>query len=168
MADTGTQPMTTGKPLESLSSPTDDNNSTPNPETSQQDWLAPLPTMEVIRRRRETGVSQDLRYNHWGLSATEGDSEYTTPPPRRIPDWVLPLGETQSIVQAGHGTAPYLIHARGVLDSPSPDPTSFDRKQCTLSIVEIDFCRDLGCDIKIKKKTEAYFSSRPSGNIGDG
>jgi hypothetical protein len=29
-------------------------------------------------------------------------------------------------------------------------------KQCTLIIVEIGFCRDLGCDIKIDKKAEKY------------
>ena len=59
--------------------------------------------------------------------------------------------------EAGHGTSPSLIYARGVLDAPSPDPTSFDIKQCTLIIVEIGFCTDLGCDIKFEKKTEKYF-----------
>ena len=48
------------------------------------------------------------------------------------------------------------IYARGVLDSPSPDPTSFERKQFTLIIVEVGFCRDLGCDHKIEKETEKY------------
>ncbi len=60
------------------------------------------------------------------------------------------------LFEAGHGTAPNLIYARGVPDTPSPDPTFFDRKQCTLIIVEIDFCKDLGCDIKFDKKTEKY------------
>ncbi len=57
---------------------------------------------------------------------------------------------------AGHGTAPDLIYARGVPDSPSPDPTSFDRKQCTLIIIEIGFCRDLGCVEKLEEKTSKY------------
>jgi len=56
----------------------------------------------------------------------------------------------------GHGTTPDLIYARGVPNTPSPDPTSFDRKECTLVIVEIGFCRDRGCDIKLDKKTEKY------------
>jgi hypothetical protein len=56
--------------------------------------------------------------------------------------------------KAGHGTAPYLIYARRVPNAPSPDPTSFDNKQCTLFIIEIGFCRDLDCDIKFEKKTE--------------
>jgi hypothetical protein len=58
--------------------------------------------------------------------------------------------------KAGHGTSPDLIYARGVPDTPFPDPTSFDMKHCTLNVVEIGFCRDLGCDIKIDKKTEKY------------
>jgi hypothetical protein len=52
------------------------------------------------------------------------------------------------LFDAGHGTSPDLIYARGVPNTPSPDPTSFDQKQCTLIIVEIGFCRDLGCDVK--------------------
>jgi len=57
---------------------------------------------------------------------------------------------------AGHDTAPDLIYARGILNTPFPDPTSFDKKQCTLIIVEIGFCMDLGCDVKFGKKTEKY------------
>jgi len=60
------------------------------------------------------------------------------------------------LFKAGHGASPDLVYARGVPDTPAPDPTSFDRKQCALIIVEIGFCRDLGCDIKIDKKTEKY------------
>ena len=63
--------------------------------------------------------------------------------PRRIPEWVLSLEEIQELYTADHGTAPDLIYARGVPDSPSPDPTSFNKKLCTLIIVEIGFCRDL-------------------------
>ena len=33
---------------------------------------------------------------------------------------------------------------------------SFDKKQCTLIIVEIGFCMDLGCDIKLEKNNEKY------------
>ena len=60
------------------------------------------------------------------------------------------------LFDAGHGTTPDLVYARGVPNTPSPDPTSFDKKQCTLIIVEIGFCRDLGCDVKFDKKTENY------------
>jgi len=76
--------------------------------------------------------------------------------PRRIPDWVFPPDETQTMFQAGHGTDPELIYARGIPNSSSTNPIYFDKKQCTLTIVEIGFCRDLGGDIKIEKKTEKY------------
>ena len=153
MADTGTRPMTTGEYLDSLSSTAEDNNPCQKPETRPHDWLAPLPTSEDTRYMRHTDVSQDPKYNHGGLSAADGDAECTTAL-RRMPDWVLLPGETQTLFQAGHGTAPDLIYARGVLNSPFLDPTSFNKKQCTLIIVEIGFCMDLGCDIMIEKNRE--------------
>ena len=73
------------------------------------------------------------------------------------------------LFEAGHGTAPDLIYEREVPDTPSPDPTSFKKKQCTLILVEIGFYRDLVCDIKFDKKTEKYPpSSRPSENAREG
>jgi len=155
MADTGIQPMTTGNSIELLSPTSEDPDLSPTTETTSHDWLAPLPTTEEIRRWRHTDVSQDPKCNHRGLSAAAGDAECTASP-SRIPDWVISHEETQMMFEAGHGTAPDLIYARGVPDTPSPDPTSFDRKQCTLIIVEIGFCRDLGCDTKFDKKTDKY------------
>ncbi len=45
---------------------------------------------------------------------------------------------------------------RGVPDSPFPDPTTFNKRLCTLIIVEVGFCRDLGCDTKLEAKTAKY------------
>ncbi len=68
-----------------------------------------------------------------------------------------PTGVTKLLFEAaGHGTSPNLIYARGIPETPSPDSTSFDRKECTLIIFEIGFCKDLGCDVKSDKKTEKY------------
>ena len=64
MADTGTQPMTTGDSIESLSPTSEETNLSPITETSSHDWFAPLPTSEDVRRRRHTDVSQDPKYNH--------------------------------------------------------------------------------------------------------
>ncbi len=74
------------------------------------------------------------------------------------------------LFEAGHGTSSDLIYVRGVLDAPSPELISFDRKHCTLIIVEIGFYRDLGCDVKFDKKDREIPppSSRPSEGIGDG
>jgi hypothetical protein len=73
-----------------------------------------------------------------------------------LPDWVLSHEETQALHAAGYGTGPDLIYARGVPDSPSPDPTSFSKKLCTLIIIEIGFCRDLGCEEKRETKINKY------------
>jgi hypothetical protein len=38
-----------------------------------------------------------------------------------------------------------------------PPPTDLlQKKKCTLIIVEIGLCKDLGCDVKFYKKTEKY------------
>jgi len=75
MADTSTQPMTTGDSIESLYPTSDDTNLPPTTESPQYDWFAPLPTSEDVRCRRHTNFSQDLKYNHLGLSAAAGDAE---------------------------------------------------------------------------------------------
>jgi hypothetical protein len=148
MADTGIQPMTSGKSLQSLSSTVEDTDPNMIRETPPYDWLAPLPTTKDTRRRRYNDVSQYSKYHLWGLSTADGDEECIAPP-RRIPLWILPPEETQGLIQAGHGTATDLIYARGVSNSPSQDSTSFDKKHCTLILVEIDLCIDLEWDIKI-------------------
>jgi hypothetical protein len=158
--------MTTGDSIESLSPTSEDTDQSPTAKPIPHDWFAPLPTTEEIRRKRHTDVSMDSRYNHWCPSATAGDTECTAAP-SRIPDWVLPHAQTQMMFDAGHGTTPDLIYARGVPNTPSPDPTSSNKKQCTRIIIEIGLCRDLGCDIKFNEKTEKYSpSSRPSENTG--
>jgi hypothetical protein len=128
----------------------EDTNPKPNnPETRRpHDWLTPLATSADIRRKRHTDVSRDPRYNHWGLSAVDGDVECTAAP-HRIPNWLLPPKETQELFHTGHGTASDLIYVIGVLDSPSPCPTMIDKKQCLLILIEIGLCKDFGYDIKI-------------------
>ena len=74
----------------------------------------------------------------------------------RIPEWILSHVEIQELYAVGHGTTPDLIYARGVTDSPSPDPTTFNKRLCTLIIIEIGFCRGLGCDTKFEAKTGKY------------
>ena len=67
MADTGTQPMTTGESLESLSSTAEDNDPYPNPETSPHEWLAPLPTSEA-HATGDTPMSLKTSYTTTGTS----------------------------------------------------------------------------------------------------
>ena len=79
-----------------------------------------------------------------------------TAAPARIPDWILPLETQDSLFGAGHGTAPDLIYARGVPNTPLMDPTTFDRKECNLIVIEIAFCQDFGCDKRLQEKTAKY------------
>jgi hypothetical protein len=77
--------------------------------------------------------------------------------PNRVPPCVLPTKETHALFQEGHGTSPDLIYARGVPDTPDPGTTNFDKKMCTLILIEVGFSTDLGCDKKQAKKTEKYY-----------
>jgi hypothetical protein len=79
-----------------------------------------------------------------------------TTAPTRIPEWILPLETQDALFAAGHGTAPDLIYARGVPDTPEPDPTTFDRKNCNLLVSEVFFCRDFGCHERLQVKTTKY------------
>jgi hypothetical protein len=57
---------------------------------------------------------------------------------------------------AGAGVAPDIIYARGVPANLSPEIDSFNRKDCSLILFEVGFCRDLGCHKKRKEKTVKY------------
>jgi hypothetical protein len=152
MADAGAQPMTTGEDIQPLSPTPEEHTLHRVPEPPSHDWLAPIPTAKDVSSRIRTDVSQDPRYTILGLSASTSDEECITAP-SRLPDWILPQEDTQMLFEAGHGTAPDLIYARGVPDSPDPDPNAFDRKQCSLIVIEIGFCRDFGCVEKLEEKT---------------
>ena len=45
---------------------------------------------------------------------------------------------------AGAEVAHDIIYARGVPAEPSPEIDSLNRKDCSLILFEIGFCRDLG------------------------
>jgi hypothetical protein len=67
--------------------------------------------------------------------------------------WVLSLEGTHELfsqVMALRRTS----FMQGVPDSPSPDPTSFNKTQFILILVEIGFCKDFGCNNKIVNKTK--------------
>jgi hypothetical protein len=59
MADSCVQPMTTGDSIETLSPTSEDTDPSRTRETIPQDWFAPLPTTEEIRRKRHNDVSLD-------------------------------------------------------------------------------------------------------------
>jgi hypothetical protein len=153
MADAGTRTQTPLGTLTSLAFTSQDDPHTQEEQHPQTtDWLEPLPPEADTRHKRHTDVSQDPRYNQ---VSTHTDTECTSAP-TRIPAWILPLETQDALFAAGHGTAPDLIYARGVPDTPEPDPTTFDRKNCNLIVNEVFFCRDFGCHERRQEKTAKY------------
>jgi hypothetical protein len=76
--------------------------------------------------------------------------------PRYIPAWALPQDDLDSLIAAGAGAAPDIVYARGVPANPASDLNDFNKKDCTLLLFEVGFCRDLGCHEKYKQKTDKY------------
>ena len=64
--------------------------------------------------------------------------------PRYIPAWALPQEDIDNLMAAGAGAAPDIIYARGVPADPSLDFDAFNMKECTLILIEVGFCLDLG------------------------
>ena len=81
-----------------------------------------------------------------------GDLECTEVP-TRIPDSILALETQETLFRAGLGTARDLIYARGVPDTPSPDPSTLESKKCNLILIEVEFYQDFGCHKRLQEKT---------------
>lgn len=64
--------------------------------------------------------------------------------------------ELQSLINEGQGAAPDLIYARGIPDFPATPTTPAHRLECALLVVEIGFCRDLGCVERRAAKQAKY------------
>jgi hypothetical protein len=62
----------------------------------------------------------------------------------------------------GHGTAPDLIYVRGVANTPTRNPITFNRKKCNLILVEVGFYTDFECHTKVQEKNTKYAPSSPN------
>ena len=126
-----------------------------------RDWLdleldtATTPTPQ--RHPRHVDVSADIRDLLHQREANDHDQECTSAP-NYIPEWVLPSAELQALIDEGKGAAPDLIYARGIPDFPNPPPTNVCRSECALLLIEIGFCRDLGC---VEKRDEKHAKYEP-------
>ena len=129
--DAGSHPQTSQGSLETpCSTQSTEENVDDVAPPNTEGRLEPLPAIETIRIRRQTDVSHDPIYSLLGPTALHYDAECTVAP-SRIPPWVPPPEETQSLHDGGHGTTSYLIYAKGVPDTPDPGQTNFDTKTCT-------------------------------------
>ena len=93
--------------------------------------------------------------SHTQSRMTDPDSE-TTAAPCHIPPWALNEATTAALRDSGHGVSPDLIYARGVPNSPQLHSTTFDKKQCSLLLIEVGFGADLNLKRKIEEKTAKY------------
>jgi hypothetical protein len=120
------------------------------------DWLnhAP-PTTPPPRRNRRVDVSTDTNTLPPQGAAAIHDEEGKVAP-RYIPAWALPQEDIDNLMAAGARAAPDIIYARGMPADPSLDFDTFKRKDCTLILFEVGFCRDLGCHQKYTEKTVRY------------
>jgi hypothetical protein len=137
-AEAGSQPQKTTEDEESIIAP-----APPKESDHQQgflnatdEWLAPITPSEPLGRRRRSNISQNPRYKT--KTSTQGDEECIAAPDH-ILDWIFRKEAQDALYKAGHGTAPDLIYAIGISDTPIPDPCAFDRKRCNLVLIEFGF-----------------------------
>jgi hypothetical protein len=154
--DAGTKHQTTDEDIADLTLTSDEQDLTTQTPPPNTDWLSNPPlTPFTPQRNRRVDVSIDTKTL---LIQGEGEKydEEGTKAPRYIPAWVLPQEDLDSLRAAGAGVAPDIIYARGVPADPTPEIDSFNRKDCSLLLFEIGFCRDLGCHKKRQEKTDKY------------
>jgi hypothetical protein len=152
--DARTKHQTTGGDISDLntSPPCTQDDLTPS-SSHDTEWLAPDGAPPMLHINRRFDVSIDTKtLPMQGEAETWGVEDVAAQ--RCIPAWVLPQEDLDILMAVGAGAAADIIYARGVPGDPSPDPASFDRKDCALVLFELGFCRDLGCQDKFTKKIE--------------
>ncbi len=101
-------------------------------------------------------IINQARRPSFGKREAETWDEEGVAAPQYLPAWILPQEDLDNLRAAGAGAAPDIIYARGVPADPTMDSDSFDRKNCSLILFEIGFCRDVGLHDKRRKNAEKY------------
>ena len=70
-----------------------------------------------------------------------------------MPAWVISQEDLEEFKGGGAGAAQNVIYAHRVPANSTPNPESFDRKDGSLILFEIELCKDLGCHEKLAEKT---------------
>ena len=65
--------------------------------------------------------------------------------PRYIPVRALPQEDPDILMATGSKAAPDIVYARKVPADTFPDIDAFNKEDCSLILIEVGFCRDLGC-----------------------
>ena len=159
-SDAGTKLQTLEEDLEDFTLPPSQDHEyhsqQPHPPPLTTDWLThKKPDTPPPRRNRKVDVSIDTKALPTQGAARMHDEEGAAAP-RYIPEWVLPKKDLDSLREAGAGAAPDIIYALGVPAEPPANWNAFSKKDCSLIIFEVGFCRDLGCHEKYTQKNEKY------------
>ncbi len=59
-------------------------------------------------------------------------------------------------MEAGAKAAPDIVYARGMPADPPPDIDAFNKKDCSIILMEVGFYMKLGCHEKYIQKTDKY------------
>ena len=130
----------------------------PPPSTRETEHLLDLLDPALFTPAQSHGyvdVTMDIKptltqlYQHITPDTTSDDP---TTAPSYLPHWVLPQAASDHLRRHHQGVAPDLLYARGVPNSPTPDPTSFDKSSCSLLLIEVGFCSDLNLRSKLEEK----------------
>jgi hypothetical protein len=125
-----------------------------------------LSDMTVGQDTRGEDVSLDVTQLRKALDAFEtldvdpvsdpvGPAQPGTPP-HYLPAWVLPPEDSDSLRALAQGVTPDLVYGMGVPDVVDPSLAAFDRKACSLILIEVGFCADLRCQAKLQSKLDKY------------
>jgi hypothetical protein len=118
------------------------------------DWLTHMkPDTPLPRRNRRVDVSIDTKTLPRQGASTIYDEEGAVAP-LYIPAWALPQEDLDNLMAAGAGAAPVIVYTQGVPADPSSG--AFNKKDCSLILFEVGFCRDLGCHEKYTQKIDKY------------
>ena len=151
-SDAGIKKLTREEDLEAFTSPPSQDHEYHSQQQQQQqqqplttDWLNNSPpTTPPPRYNRRVDVSIATKTLPLQGTTTIHDEEGAVAP-RYIPAWALPQEDLDNLMAAGAGAAPDIVYARGVPADPSLDIDAFNKKDYSLILIEVGFCRDLGC-----------------------
>jgi hypothetical protein len=130
-------------------------------------WAAvDLSSLTVGLDTRGEDVSLDVPQLRMALDAFalhEGASSdpsvvpaHAAAPPQYLPSWVLPHEDSDALRSLAQGVTPDLVYGVGVPDVLDPSLAAFDRKACSLILIEVGFCADLRCQVKFQGKLDKY------------
>jgi hypothetical protein len=127
-------------------------------EALMAEWASvDLSTVPVGQDTQGSDVSLDVDALRLALKAFE-DHQAKAPPilPQYLPDWILPASQSDILREWGLGVTPDLVFGVGVPSVVDSEDADWKRCNCTLILIEVGFCADLRCHLKLQEKREKY------------